>query len=362
LSAPFDEVHIDILFAALVPARGALLAVSGGPDSMALMRLAAEWARRHRLPISAATVDHGLRAESRAEAEQVAAWAADLGLGHAILTWTGEKPRTRIQETARSTRYDLLLRHAREIGADHLLTAHHADDQAETILFRLARGSGLSGLAGMRPVAKLGDMTLLRPLLALRKSALVEHCIASGQAFLRDPSNENPAFARVRWRRIAPLIAQNGLDTETLLRFAKRAARADEALRQVTLALCGNLQASRSESRFTADFRPCADAPEEILLRLLEIEIRALSPDRPLRLERLETLCGAVGSALRSGRGLKATLAGTMISLDREGILTIRREPARRRGVEHRNTDTEPPPENASSQPSNCAAAMQLGD
>jgi tRNA(Ile)-lysidine synthase len=211
----------------------------------------------------------------------------------------------------------------------------------------------------MRPVAKLGDMTLLRPLLALRKAALVDYCIASGQAFLRDPSNENPAFARVRWRRIAPLMAQYGLDTENLLRFAKRAARAEEALMRATLALRGHLQASRSENRLTADFRPCAEAPEEILLRLLEMEIRALSPDRPLRLERLETLCAGVGSALRSGQSLKATLAGTVISLDRQGILTIRREPARRRGVRQRKTGSEPPSDGISSLRSHRDAAVR---
>jgi tRNA(Ile)-lysidine synthase len=336
LSAVFDETQIDRLFAPLAPARGALLAVSGGPDSVALMRLVAEWAGRHRLPTRIATVDHGLRAGSRAEAEQVAAWASALGFTHTILTWTGKKPATRIQETARTARYDLLVRHAADIGADHLLTAHHADDQAETVLFRLARGSGLAGLAGMQPATQLGEVTHLRPLLALRKAALVDYCKAIGQPFLQDPSNEDPIFARARLRRIAPLIAQHGLDVENLLRLARRAARADAALMQATLSLRANLPASRSSGHFSADISACADTPDEILLRLLDIEIGALSADKPIRLGRLETLTAAVGSALRGGRSLQATLAGTMVRLDKHGILTIRPEGRRQRGLRHR--------------------------
>lgn len=351
MSAGFDAERIERLFGALASARGVLVAVSGGPDSVALMRLIAEWAARHPVPIHIATVDHGLRLQSRNEAEQVAAWAEELGLAHAILTWIGEKPTTRIQERGRTARYDLLRQHAQQIGADHILTAHHAEDQAETILFRLLRGSGPAGLAGMAGATKLGDVTLLRPLLAVHKAELVDYCRARGQTFLLDPSNENPRYARARLRQIAPLLAQEGLDAEKLVRLGLRAARAEAALQQCTVTLRASLRAERSEGRFAADLRGFAAAPEEILLRLLELEIGALSPskpspNKPLRLSRLESLASALTAALRARTALDATLAGTKLSLDRHGTLVIRREGVRQRGLrpKARDADTDAGP------------------
>ena len=152
-------------FFAPLAGRWALLAVSGGPDSLALMRLAARWLVEGQAGGAAshvATVDHGLRPDRGQEAEAVAGWAEAVGLPHSILTWQGAKPRSRIQERARTVRYALLGAHARELGADYLLTAHHADDQAETILFRLLRGSGLAGLAGMSSEIMLGNIRLYR--------------------------------------------------------------------------------------------------------------------------------------------------------------------------------------------------------
>jgi tRNA(Ile)-lysidine synthetase-like protein len=148
---------------------------------VALMQLAAQW-RSGGTPagteIFVATVDHGLRAESRAEAETVGLWAQALGLPHQSLTWTGAKPGSRIQERARAARYALLRAHARTLGAGYLLTAHHADDQAETILFRLMRGSGIGGLAGMQGMTRRDGIVLYRPLLGLPKRRLIEHCDA----------------------------------------------------------------------------------------------------------------------------------------------------------------------------------------
>ncbi|HXZ18039.1 MAG TPA: tRNA lysidine(34) synthetase TilS, partial [Roseiarcus sp.] len=144
-----DDAAVDALIAPLATPKATLIAVSGGPDSTALLLMAAEWAARRGARVFAATVDHGLRPESAAEAAGVALLSAKLSVPHATLVWSGAKPATRLQERAREARYRLLLAHAEKIGADRIATAHHLDDQAETVLFRLLRGSGVSGLKGM---------------------------------------------------------------------------------------------------------------------------------------------------------------------------------------------------------------------
>jgi tRNA(Ile)-lysidine synthase len=329
----FDATELMALFAPLGEACGALLAVSGGPDSVAMMLLAAAWAEQamFKPKLAVATVDHGLRPESRGEAEAVAAWAESLGLPHRILIWDGEKPKTRIQERAREMRYELLFRHAREIGADYVLTAHHADDQAETILFRLLRGSGVAGLAGMPVAAQRGEIVHLRPLRAYSKEALVGLCEARRQAFFRDPSNEDLSFARTRLRRLLRLLREEGLDSAALLRLGRRAARADLALADCTNMLRGSLHREHGNGVFSAQIGHLRDAPEEIMLRLVAGEIEALG-GKPLRLDRLESLIGALRAALQAGTAWRGTLGGMMLALDARGLFTIRNERPRRRG------------------------------
>ncbi|HYP57109.1 MAG TPA: tRNA lysidine(34) synthetase TilS [Beijerinckia sp.] len=334
--APRAAENLRASFQPLEGATGVLLAVSGGPDSIALMLLAADWARQLATPppLWVATVDHGLRPQSRPEAELVASFAARLGLPHQILAWEGEKPKTRIQERARLARYDLLTQHAAEIGASHLVTAHHADDQAETILFRLLRGSGLTGLAGMEVAAKRGAITHCRPLLACTKADLIAVCTAKGHAFIEDPSNSNPAYARARLRDLSGFFGAQGLDRDALLRLGRRAQRAEAALTARTEVVRGLLAATRSDGLFAADIGPLRTEPEEIVLRILDCEIRALAAsDRPLRLERLESLTAKLHLALREKVPFSATLGGAALHLDAKLRLTICREERRRRGL-----------------------------
>ncbi|HLU65659.1 MAG TPA: tRNA lysidine(34) synthetase TilS, partial [Kofleriaceae bacterium] len=165
------------------------VAVSGGPDSLCLCLLAHGWAKARGGEVSALTVDHGLRPTSADEARQVAAWLGPRGIDHHVLRWTGAKPATAIQEAAREARYRLLGDWCRAAGVLHLLLAHHLDDQAETVAFRRARGSGPEGLAGMPAVRELAGLRLLRPLLGVPKARLVATLEAAGQAWLEDPSN-----------------------------------------------------------------------------------------------------------------------------------------------------------------------------
>jgi tRNA(Ile)-lysidine synthase len=340
----FSPEAIARLFRPWESAKKILLAVSGGPDSIALMLLAAQWSTTQPdAPLlHVATVDHGLRPEARAEAEMVAEWAHRLRLSHDILAWTGAKPKSRIQERARQARYELLFAHAARIGADVVATAHHADDQAETILFRLLRGSGPGGLSGMAASRPRLGLTHARPLLQCSKVELVAYCAAKPHPFLTDPSNRDPAFARTRMRALSSLLAKEGLSREALLRLGCRAARAEAALAARASAVAETLPSARAQGLYRADISSLAQEPEEIFLRVLAREIvpllnppvdQLVDQPRALRLERLETLALAMQGALRASAPFSGTLGGGALKLGRDHVLTIRAEKPRRRGV-----------------------------
>jgi tRNA(Ile)-lysidine synthase len=179
------------------------VAVSGGPDSLALAILADRWARRRGGEIRALCVDHRLRPESGAEISRVAGWLAARSIGCEILVWEGKKPGTRIQETARTARYRLLGEWCRAYGCLHLLTGHHREDQVETYLLRRDAHSGPDGLAGMPAIREIGGSRILRPLLDIPKARLLATLAAEAQPFLTDPSNRDPAYARARLRERA---------------------------------------------------------------------------------------------------------------------------------------------------------------
>jgi tRNA(Ile)-lysidine synthase len=276
--------------------------VSGGPDSLALLLLAAE---ARPLMVEAATIDHALRPESRAEAEMVAQLCERIGVPHRILeaAWP-EKPQSAIQEQARAVRYTLLSDWARERGLAAIVTAHHLDDQAETLLMRLARGAGVKGLAGMRRVARPpGGMTVLRPLLGWRHSELVAVCSAAGVQPVEDPSNEDEQFERVRVRKA--LVEARWLDAGAVARSARHLAEADAALHWAT-----SLEWQRGVSQAGGEivYKP-ADAPREIRRRILRRVILALATEgggAELRGRELDLVL----AALVTGR--RATIRGVL--------------------------------------------------
>ncbi|RXZ65020.1 tRNA lysidine(34) synthetase TilS [Pelagerythrobacter rhizovicinus] len=201
------------------------LAVSGGPDSMAMLLLAyAAMPGR----IEAATVDHGLRPESAGEAALVSHLCAELGVSHTTLDV--DVPDGNVQDQARRARYAALEDWARGRGLVAVLTAHHADDQAETLLMRLNRASGVAGLAGVRArtVVPESDLALLRPLLGWRRAELQAVLDAAGIVAVRDPSNADERFDRVRIRQA--LAGADWLDAAALAQSAEHFADADEAL------------------------------------------------------------------------------------------------------------------------------------
>lgn len=280
------------------------IAVSGGPDSLALLLLAAE-ARPGE--IEAATVDHALRSESRAEAETVARRCESLDVPHAILraSWD-EKPRSGLQEQARAERYRLLNSWATERGLEAIATAHHLDDQAETFVMRLARGAGVRGLAGMRKVAFVpgGNLPLIRPLLGWRHAELEAVCRAAGIEPARDPSNEDQQFERVRMRQA--LAGSDWLDSPALAASANHLAEADAALDWATEQ---EWKRGATESDREIVYRP-SDCPPEILRRIVRLAILALATegDSELRGREVDPLLETLAN------GGKATLRGVLCS------------------------------------------------
>ena len=224
-SVPAAPPDIAADFSPLTRERHVALAVSGGSDSTALMRLAADWARTHHpgLVLSVLTVDHGLRAESAEEAARVAGWAAELGLPHHLLRWEEDpKPDTGIQARARAARYGLMAAWCRTHAATALLTGHTLDDQAETVLMRLSRTMSPDSLAGIRPVGDWDGLPLLRPLLRVKRQALRDWLSHLGQPWIDDPSNEDTRFERVRARR--SLAAMTPATTQRLATLAESSA------------------------------------------------------------------------------------------------------------------------------------------
>jgi tRNA(Ile)-lysidine synthase len=338
---PVSAAEAKVLFRPLAQRRALVLAVSGGPDSTALLYLAARWCRTLKKPpaLLAVTIDHGLRPESAHEARTVRRLARALGVAHRIRRWSGTKPRTSLQEAARAMRYGLLAEAARSIGADCVVTAHTLDDQAETVLFRMARGSGVTGLCGMRTIAPLpcaeggGDteqrLSIARPLLAVRKARLIATLSRARIPFAEDLSNRDVRFARARWRELIPMLAREGLGAERIALLARRLMRADAALEvAVDRAVEDFGVQNRGDAPIVLDATRFLRLPAEIGIRLLGRTIAHRGSEGALRLGQLEALHAAIETAEYGS--LRRTLAGALVTL-RYSKLTIERAPARRR-------------------------------
>jgi tRNA(Ile)-lysidine synthase len=311
-----------------------LVALSGGPDSLALLTIAADWARQgpHRR-VAAATVDHGLRPESAAEAVRCAELAAAASVPHQLLMWESEKPTTGVQAAAREARYRLLVAEARRIGATHVATAHHADDQAETVLMRLAAGSGIAGLGGMRAVTELEGCLLVRPFLNLGKAALLDICAGRNLVPIDDPSNPSQRFSRGRLRRVMPYLAKEGLTVERLVRLARRARVVDDALEAIVASRLAAVTDKHSDCVLRLRWSALVTEPEEVRLRVLGRAMEIAVPvGRSLRLEALEQMADDVHAAASTGQRLRRTLAGRLVTLTSDGMLLVGRAPPRRTG------------------------------
>lgn len=317
---PVTDIQADAAFNQLARFGHVVLAVSGGPDSMALMVLAAEWRARSKLvtpSLSVATVDHGLRLESRFEAELVGAASRRLNLPHAILTWEGAKPRTGLPLAAREARYRLLDEHARGFDAVSVAvaTAHHLDDQAETFAMRLVRGAGIDGLSGMRTersIAKQSPITLARPLLNFEKARLIATLATRDVAHVEDPTNADDRYERTRVRSALSDLREAGLSPQALATSARRLSDAREALVYAEDRFIASLKLSFGNEVF-ATLDRCAfdDGPAYLRQKVLASLIARYGGDSPQpQLSEIESLA----ARLRRDRKAAATLGGAMIS------------------------------------------------
>ncbi len=320
------------------------LAVSGGADSMALLHLVADWrdaAPSESADVQVVTIDHGLRAASSAEAGFVADVARRRGLAHLTRHWSGAKPATGLQEAARDARYRLLAEAALAASPPAcVVTAHHAGDLAETLLLRLARGSGVRGLSAMTEISALpltriaraeldaAGLRVARPLLDLPKARLEATLRARGLDWCQDPSNDDPAYERVRWRAARPALAALGLEPPALVRTARRLARAEAAIGSAAdalLATCDRHPTGAESQMMLSDF---AAAPAEIAIRVLEALLvhHGGQPESP-RLARVEAAHAAICAAAIRREALTTTLGGCRVVADAaHGRLAVCRE------------------------------------
>lgn len=335
--APVSAAEAEALFADLPQFPAIVVAVSGGPDSTALLALLARWlkSKRQAPKLIAVTVDHGLRPQSAGEARAVRRLAGSLGVMHRTLRWTGPKPAAGLQDAARRARYRLLAKAARQAGAPCVLTAHTRDDQAETVLFRLARGSGLTGLGAMAPksplpVKQAGEIALLRPLLDVSKARLLATLRRLGLPYADDESNRDVRFARPRLRRAMPALAAEGLDAARLTLLARRVRRAEAAIEANVTEAAASLAPPPWPDCGPVSFsaNPWCALPEEIGLRLLGRALAWAGDEGPVELAKLETLHAELMRAGRAGR-LRRTLAGALVTLSR-GSVSVERAPRRR--------------------------------
>jgi tRNA(Ile)-lysidine synthase len=355
VNAAVGEVEADALFADLAAEPALVLAISGGPDSTALLYLMARWCtvRRPAPHLLAVSIDHGLRPEARHEAASVKRLSEKLGVEHRTMRWTGAKPSTGIQEAARVARYRLLRTAAHRAKAHCVLTAHTLDDQAETVLFRMARGSGLAGICGMaRTVAidKLANgfgqptdaardaeganrskrVVVVRPLLEVPKGRLIATLQEAGIGYADDPSNVDPRFTRSRLRKLMPALADEGLTPQCLARLARRVRRSEAAHDAIVDWAAKRLGLAADTRRVELNSADLREFPAEIALRLLGRAIGTIGTEGPVEFGKLEALCEALEAAVAGGvPRFRRTLAGAIVSLQKNCIV-IDQAPARR--------------------------------
>ncbi len=320
---PPQEPELRELFHDLTGFERIALAVSGGADSLALMVMIRRWLDHLAPPlpnITVLTVDHRLRQEAASEAEWVAARANELDFAHETLVWDAEKPATGIQAAARAARYRLMSRYCRQHDIPAIVTAHTQNDQAETLLMRLARGSGVDGLSGMSPRSECGGVQLLRPLLPVARADLEAFLRSQGRQWLNDPSNQSERYERVRIRKALHTLETLGISRASLSLTARRLRRARAALDISVAEFLENRLTVHDAAYAELPVSGLLEAPEEVALRALaRITLAFGGNESAPQLARLEDAYMRLGQ-----RPAGLTIGGCLFSLRRDEFIITR--------------------------------------
>lgn len=296
------------------------VAVSGGPDSTAL----AWGAKAAGYDVTGLLVEHGLRPESPQEARDVQASFQRMGIPVHILTWQHEAVASRVHVRARDARYDLLVSACKAQGLDTLLLAHHRGDQAETILMRFAKGSGLSGLSGMAAESERNGVRLIRPLLGIDKQSLIATCQAYGLSTVTDPSNLSDHYARGRLRRVQDLLESEGFTAERLLDLGSRAGEAAEAIAFYAKAFLKDHATLQAGGAVSVALDGWSDLPRAVALQALSLILMSVNrADYP---PQREPLLRALAFVL-SGQTSAYSFYGCLFQRG-QGRVTVLREPS----------------------------------
>lgn len=248
------------------------VAVSGGADSMALAFLLAEFAKYLEIDLYAFTVDHGFRKESKKEAEFVNKTLSKMGYVHKTLTWSGAKPKTKIEETARKKRYEMMFKECKDNGIEYLATAHHKDDQIETLLMRFFKGSGVDGLCGIPSMREEQEIKIIRPLLYLSKEEIISICKLNNIKWKEDKSNKSNKFERNKIRKLCTALRDSGMLTDEILLARDRAIDESSALINITSKTFSEL-VKETESSLEWSKKEFFKLEKEIQIRFLQLAI-----------------------------------------------------------------------------------------
>ena len=298
------------------------LAVSGGPDSTAMMFIVSKSKKIKKKNVTVLIVDHDLRKDSRKEANLVMRNAKKIGFKYKILKWRGLKPSSGIQEAARKARYDMMISWCEKNNVEKLFLAHHMDDQVETFLMRLSKGSGIDGLSSMSKTSLKANVNIIRPFLEIPKTKLVEIANSSNMKWVSDPSNSNLSYQRSRIRKLIPALSREGIDSHHINLVIKRMDSAKDALNETVNSNVIKYVKSMEGIAFSLSYEALDKLSPEILLRILERIIMVASgsiyPARRLKLE-------AILSWLKSDNQISAkALSGTVLR-ERKGYIIFYR-------------------------------------
>ncbi|MBP02211.1 MAG: tRNA lysidine(34) synthetase TilS [Rhodospirillaceae bacterium] len=298
------------------------VAVSGGADSIALCRLAHEWGSGRDIDVVGLTVDHKLRDSSKAEALQVSAWLNAFGMKHYTLSWADgieySKKAQSMQSVAREARYNLLCEWCNNNNVSVILMGHHADDQVETFLYRLIRGSGIDGLSAMEPAIVRSGVNILRPLLNFSKSELVATCDRFSQPFIEDPSNIDHKYARVRIRKLIAEFDKEGLSLDRLINTIGHIKRAKSAITHFVDEIIEDHVIYHENGSLSIPLQVFLHSPTEVALRLLARCLMIVG--KKGYTTRFKSLMNLYQELCREGRSAR-TLHGCKISCKNKEVL-----------------------------------------